>query len=198
MTHMRKFTSLLILGASLVGLSACSGAKEKLGLVKDAPDEFAVIRRAPLVVPPELARLPVPQPGAPRPQEKSAQELAAEAVFGENVPQSVEDDIAENNLFADVPRDNVNSASQPTAAESALIEAAGAQSASSDIRQVVNEENEETAYEEQAVIDKIFDRKIEAEGSVLNPTEEAARIRQQVPEARVIVPGEMSAPETTE
>lgn len=195
---MRKFTSLLILGASLVGLSACSGAKEKLGLVKDAPDEFAVIRRAPLVVPPELARLPVPQPGAPRPQEKSAQELAAEAVFGENVPQSVEDDIAENNLFADVPRDNVNSASQPTAAESALIEAAGAQSASSDIRQVVNEENEETAYEEQAVIDKIFDRKIEAEGSVLNPTEEAARIRQQVPEARVIVPGEMSAPETTE
>ncbi|MAF68511.1 MAG: hypothetical protein CMH25_04115 [Micavibrio sp.] len=195
---MRKITSLLILGASLAGLSACSGAKEKLGLVKDAPDEFAVIRRAPLVVPPELARLPVPQPGAPRPQEKSAQELAAEAVFGENVPQSVEDDIAENNLFADVPRDNVNSASQPTAAESALIEAAGAQSASSDIRQVVNEENEDTAYEEQAVIDKIFDRKIEAEGSVLNPTEEAARIRQQVPEARVIVPGEMSAPETAE
>ena len=198
MTHMRKFTSLLILGASLAGLSACSGAKEKLGLVKDAPDEFAVIRRAPLVVPPELARLPVPQPGAPRPQEKSAQELAAEAVFGENVPQSVEDDIAENNLFADVPRDNVNSASQPTAAESALIEAAGAQSASSDIRQVVNEENEDTAYEEQAVIDKIFDRKIEAEGSVLNPTEEAARIRQQVPEARVIVPGEMSPPEIAE
>lgn len=195
---MRKFTSLLILGASLAGLSACSGAKEKLGLVKDAPDEFAVIRRAPLVVPPELARLPVPQPGAPRPQEKSAQELAAEAVFGENVPQSVEDDIAENNLFADVPRDNVNSASQPTAAESALIEAAGAQSASSDIRQVVNEENEDTAYEEQAVIDKIFDRKIEAEGSVLNPTEEAARIRQQVPEARVIVPGEMSPPEIAE
>tara|TARA_Y100000031_G_scaffold40119_1_gene46196 strand:+ start:808794 stop:809390 length:597 start_codon:yes stop_codon:yes gene_type:complete len=198
MSQMRKITSLLILGASLAGLSACSGAKEKLGLVKDAPDEFAVIRRAPLVVPPELARLPVPQPGAPRPQEKSAQELAAEAVFGENVPQSVEDDIAENNLFADVPRDNVNSASQPTAAESALIEAAGAQSASSDIRQVVNEENEDTAYEEQAVIDKIFDRKIEAEGSVLNPTEEAARIRQQVPEARVIVPGEMSAPETAE
>ena len=195
---MRKITSLLILGASLAGLSACSGAKEKLGLVKDAPDEFAVIRRAPLVVPPELARLPVPQPGAPRPQEKSAQELAAEAVFGENVPQSVEDDIAENNLFADVPRDNVNSASQPTAAESALIEAAGAQSASSDIRQVVNEENEDTAYEEQAVIDKIFDRKIEAEGSVLNPTEEAARIRQQVPEARVIVPGEMSPPEIAE
>ena len=195
---MRKITSLLILGASLAGLSACSGAKEKLGLVKDAPDEFAVIRRAPLVVPPELARLPVPQPGAPRPQEKSAQELAAEAVFGENVPQSVEDDIAENDLFADVPRDNVKSASQPTAAESALIEAAGAQSASSDIRQVVNEENEDTAYEEQAVIDKIFDRKIEAEGSVLNPTEEAARIRQQVPEARVIVPGEMSPPETAE
>ena len=114
------------------------------------------------------------------------------------MPQSVEDDIAENDLFADVPRDNVKSASQPTAAESALIEAAGAQSASSDIRQVVNEENEDTAYEEQAVIDKIFDRKIEAEGSVLNPTEEAARIRQQVPEARVIVPGEMSPPETAE
>ncbi len=185
MAIMRKTTlSFLCLSVSTgFLLSACGSAKEKLGLVKEAPDEFAVIRRAPLEIPPHLASLPVPTPGAQRPQEPTAEEMAAEAIFGSEIPQSVEADIS-----------NTGSANA-TAAERAIIEAAGANQTQDNIRQVVNEENEDTAYEEQAVIDKIFDRKIEASGSVLDPNEEATRLKQQLPDSRIIAPGTVSKAE---
>ena len=59
-------------------LSACAGG----GLFKrQGPDEFAVARRAPLVVPPDFALAP-PAPGAPRPQEADSSTQALEAMFG--------------------------------------------------------------------------------------------------------------------
>ena len=53
--------SCLLFGAVL-SLSACGGTKEKLGLTKKAPDEFAVVRRAPLSMPPDYTLRP-PTPG---------------------------------------------------------------------------------------------------------------------------------------
>jgi hypothetical protein len=44
-------------------------------------DEFAVQRRAPLVVPPDFALVP-PKPGAPRPQEADSSTQALQALFG--------------------------------------------------------------------------------------------------------------------
>lgn len=71
----------LLLSGVVLSLGAC-GTSESLGLgKKKAPDEFQVITRAPLEVPYGLT-LPVPQPGAPRPQEVSAEEQAKEAIFG--------------------------------------------------------------------------------------------------------------------
>jgi len=46
-----------------------------------APDEFAVSRQAPLVIPPDFALVP-PKPGAPRPQEADSSTQALEAMFG--------------------------------------------------------------------------------------------------------------------
>ena len=34
-------------------LGACSGVKEELGLTRNSPDEFTVVKRAPLTLPPE-------------------------------------------------------------------------------------------------------------------------------------------------
>jgi len=48
---------------------------------RDRPDEFAVQRQAPLVVPPDFSLTP-PAPGAPRPSEGTAAEQALEALFG--------------------------------------------------------------------------------------------------------------------
>ncbi len=193
MAFMRKTTlSLLCLSASTgLLLTACTSAKEKLGLIKEAPDEFSVIRRAPLEIPPHLAALPVPNPGARRPQEPTAEEMAAEALFGPEIPKTIEDDIGNNFATSAPTREPVSA----TASERAIIEAAGATETPDNIRQVVNEENEDTAYEDQAVIDKIFDRKIEASGSVLDPNEEAARLQQQLPRTRVIAPGTVSKAE---
>lgn len=64
-------------GASL--LSGCSDLKQVIGLDPPMPDEFAVESRAPLTVPPDFDLRP-PEPGAPRPQEKTAQQDAEQAI----------------------------------------------------------------------------------------------------------------------
>ena len=81
---MRKIHAYLILAAGSVALSACGGG----GLFnRDRPDEMAVQRQAPLVVPPDFEMAP-PQPGAPRPIEGSASQKALETLFGGPAPRS--------------------------------------------------------------------------------------------------------------
>ncbi|MEO0698086.1 MAG: DUF3035 domain-containing protein [Pseudomonadota bacterium] len=70
-------TALLLATAGAV-LAGCTGG----GIFnRDRPDEFAVQRQAPLVVPPDFSLTP-PAPGAPRPTEGTAAEQALEALFG--------------------------------------------------------------------------------------------------------------------
>lgn len=71
--------NLLVLGLAglTMTLAGCGGG----GLNRDRPDEFAVARRAPLVVPPDFALVP-PSPGAPRPQEADSSTQALQAMFG--------------------------------------------------------------------------------------------------------------------
>jgi len=71
--------SLLILATFAMGLSACGSGGGILG--RERPDEFAVQRQAPLVVPPDFSLAP-PEPGAPRPTDGTAAEQALEALFG--------------------------------------------------------------------------------------------------------------------
>jgi len=56
-------------------LAGCTDFRRTIGLEQVAPDEFAVESRAPLTIPPEFDLRP-PQPGAPRPQEKSPNQQA--------------------------------------------------------------------------------------------------------------------------
>ena len=49
------------------GFGGCENAKETIGLAKQAPDEFAVVTRAPLNIPPKFDLRP-PKLGAKRPQ----------------------------------------------------------------------------------------------------------------------------------
>ena len=81
---MRKSIALFgLAGASLL-LSACGGS----GLFNRArPDEFAVQRQAPLVIPPDFSLTP-PAPGAPRPVDSGTAQQAQEALFGPAAPRS--------------------------------------------------------------------------------------------------------------
>ena len=54
---------------------------------RERPDEFAVQRQAPLVVPPDFNLTP-PAPGAPRPADGTASQQALEALFGGPAPRS--------------------------------------------------------------------------------------------------------------
>ena len=71
---MRKFVVISSLGLILAG---CQGN----ALNRQRPDEFAVARQAPLVIPPDYSLVP-PQPGAPRPQDTAASTQAMQALFG--------------------------------------------------------------------------------------------------------------------
>src|SRR5271166_5359348 len=71
------FSSACLVGALL--LSACTDFKRSIGLEKTSPDEFAVESRAPLTIPPDFDLRP-PQPGAPRPQEKTADQQARQVI----------------------------------------------------------------------------------------------------------------------
>jgi len=77
-------TILLITGASTL-LAACGGGGGFLN--RERPDEMAVTRQAPLVVPPDFNLVP-PSAGAPRPSEGTASEQALEALFGGPAPRS--------------------------------------------------------------------------------------------------------------
>ncbi len=104
--------SILCLASAGLLLSGCSSLKGG----KSAPDEFAVTKEAPLVMPPDFSLRP-PRPGAPRPTELNAQGQALEALFGPGVA---------------LP--------QRSAGEQALLERAGATKAAPDIRSTVRDD----------------------------------------------------------
>ena len=81
---MRNSTRFALLAAGTAMLAGCGSG----GILnRERPDEFAVQRQAPLVVPPEFELVP-PQPGAPRPAEGTAAQQALEALFGGPAPRS--------------------------------------------------------------------------------------------------------------
>ena len=75
---MIPFTRLALLAGSAALLAGCGSGGF---LSRERPDEFAVQRQAPLVVPPDF-NLGPPAPGAPRPAEGSASEQALDVLFG--------------------------------------------------------------------------------------------------------------------
>jgi hypothetical protein len=71
-------------GALTLLLAGCAGG----GIAgRDRPDEFAVTRNAPLVIPPDYALTP-PRTGEPAPQGTDARTQALEALFGGPAPRS--------------------------------------------------------------------------------------------------------------
>lgn len=78
-------TKLILIAGGSALLAACGSGGGILG--RERPDEMAVQRQAPLVVPPDFNLVP-PSPGAPRPAEATASEQALEALFGGPAPRS--------------------------------------------------------------------------------------------------------------
>jgi hypothetical protein len=74
----------LALSAASLVLAGCANG----GIMgRHRPDEFAVARNAPLVIPPDFSLTP-PKPGDPVPQASDARTQALEALFGGPAPRS--------------------------------------------------------------------------------------------------------------
>lgn len=98
-----KSVSILVLAA--VSLAACgSGGKSK----SFVPDEFEVVDRAPLAVPPEVTLTP-PRPGEPRAQTINPGRVAFEALFpGAKFPRQTPKSKSENQLISQLPYSDVD------------------------------------------------------------------------------------------
>ena len=70
-----------MMGLSLVSLAALTACGSNSLFDRDRPDEFAVSRQPPLVIPPDFGLNP-PRPGQPRPQTGGIQQQTLEAMFG--------------------------------------------------------------------------------------------------------------------
>ena len=80
-----RLVSKLALAAIATGLLSGCGSSGLFN--RERPDEFAVQRQTPLVVPPDFALQP-PRPGAPRPADQGLQQQTLDALFGGPAPRS--------------------------------------------------------------------------------------------------------------
>ena len=72
--------SVALIGAA--ALSGCNSTSKAFGMSKVTPDEFRVVTKAPLVVPPDFSLRP-PAPGEPSPQELQPESAARVALLGQ-------------------------------------------------------------------------------------------------------------------
>ena len=150
-----------------VGLAAtlggCTDFRRALGMEKSIPDEFAVVSRAPLAIPPDYSLRP-PQPGASPSQEVAPQDRAKEAVFRAGQQASLPP-----------------AATQRSPGEGALLQKAGAPNADPGIREHGRDDTALTPENQRGFVDKLlFWRKSgpPASNDVIDPNKEADRIKQ--------------------
>jgi hypothetical protein len=75
-----RIAAILSLGFSLIG---CEGLRQATGAAKLPPDEFTVLTKAPLIIPPDYNLRP-PQPGVASRNEIDADDQARAALFPAN------------------------------------------------------------------------------------------------------------------
>jgi hypothetical protein len=65
-----------------LGMAGCNHVQKAVGMGKVTPDEFRVVSKAPLIMPPDYALRP-PTPGEPTPQELQPESAARQALLGQ-------------------------------------------------------------------------------------------------------------------
>jgi hypothetical protein len=128
---MRIKPAILIAAVSVLALSGCNTASKALGLSKVTPDEFRIVTKAPLVVPPDYALRP-PAPGEPRPQELQPDSAARAVLVGQV------------------------QAADRSAGENRFVARAGAAQPDPLIRFVVDDENGDIAHKDQSFASRVM------------------------------------------
>lgn len=119
--------TLLAIAAAASTAASCSSSRESRG----APDEFRVVTRAPLELPPDYALRP-PRPGEARPQELQPNEEARTALFGQDLGRDATD------------------------GERGLVARAGAETTDANIRSTVDFEGANIVHRDEAFADRVI------------------------------------------
>jgi hypothetical protein len=167
MKYSTKIFALSLCCLSLLG--GCSSAKESLGLNKSSPDEFKVLKRAPLALPPSYTLRP-PRPGAPRPQEKTTSASAAQTVFGATAPTVK---------------------ATPTDGSGLLLQQAGANAADPNIRQTIDAQTKELNAVNKTVSQKLLNiGGKDDSASIVDAKKEAERLKHNADAGKPVTDGE--------
>jgi DUF3035 family protein len=76
-------TKIVAIATAGLMLTGCTAFRTAIGATKNPPDEFTVVTKAPLVIPPDFNLRP-PQPGAAARNEPDPDGLARDALFPQN------------------------------------------------------------------------------------------------------------------
>jgi hypothetical protein len=207
---------------ALAVLAACSGndVTQTLGLNKEAPDEFVVVSRPPLVVPPEFDLMP-PRPGEESPHAQSTESQARKLLLGIDANgaattatgnDSTQSLLGEGSSDTPTLEEFMNSSSAPPKVETALdpvvaadplsapsanfLKQAGADATDSNIRQELRTAAPTPTPDEQAgsLLEQMVGKNTEE--PLVDPAKEAERLRANKDEGKPVTEGDTPTVDT--
>lgn len=158
---------------AVLSLSACSDVKKEMGIGRNSPDEFMVVKRAPLTLPPDYDLRPPMEGMAPPATEASTQ--AKTQLLGSDAA----------------------SAAPKGTAEEEFLQKTGADKANPNIRTVIAQENGYLAIKNEKLVDKLVfwndqpANETDVPASVVDAKAEAERLKKNQEEGKPVNAGDV-------
>jgi hypothetical protein len=157
--RLRTLVQLTAIGGLALSMAGCESMRDAMGVSKQPPDEFAVVTKAPLIIPPDYNLRP-PKPGAAPLNQVSPTESAQAALYSDD-PKTVASTITGNYSNG----------------EKMLMAQTGAAAANDSIRQQIAADNANEQSADESFTDRLlFGGGSTADSQALNADAEKARI----------------------
>ncbi|MEK9922587.1 MAG: DUF3035 domain-containing protein [Rhodospirillales bacterium] len=195
MQNVLRVFSVTVLVAMTAG---CGSVKDELGLEKKAPDEFTVVRNAPLSLPPNYNLRP-PKPGENGAGQQEQREKARTLLTGrQNTLKAKQDNSsahskAGSTFLAGRSDNQIGEIKEnsPAQGEQALLSHLDATNADPNIRQKVDQEANILASDDRGFVEKLmFWRKQDTPGTVVDAEGEAKRLKENTASGKPPTDGE--------
>ena len=178
--------------------AGCGSVKDELGLEKKAPDEFTVVRNAPLSLPPNYNLRP-PKPGENGAGQQEQREKARTLLTGrQNTLKAKQDNSsahskAGSTFLAGRSDNQIGEIKEnsPAQGEQALLSHLDATNADPNIRQKVDKEANILASDDRGFVEKLmFWRKQDTPGTIVDAEGEAKRLKENTASGKPPTDGE--------